>query len=148
MKITIVKISNDSVPMTLNRTINRILINQIFSTHIYETNKHDKQDITQHHIIITFVAKSYKTQNYQPTQMQNEISFPCYLQKQTEITKTQLTKLSQIPNAAESLQMTMNPYLMGGSSISSNKPLMVITGADPEYSVEDYLKMQSPPIHF
>ena len=35
--------------------------------------------------------------------------------------------------------MTMNPYLMGGSSISSNKPLIVFTGTDPEYSVEDYL---------
>ena len=44
-----------------------------------------------------------------------------------------------MPNAAESLQMTMNPYLMGGSSITSNKPLMVFTGTDPEYSVEDYL---------
>ena len=33
----------------------------------------------------------------------------------------------------------MNPYLMGGSSITSNKPLMVFTGTDPEYSVEDYL---------
>ena len=36
--------------------------------------------------------------------------------------------------------MTMNPYLMGGSSISSKKPLMVITVTDPEYSVENYLK--------
>ena len=44
-----------------------------------------------------------------------------------------------MPNAAESLQMKMNPYLMGGSSITSNKPLMVFTGTDPEYSVEDYL---------
>ena len=44
-----------------------------------------------------------------------------------------------MPNAAESLQMTMNPYLMGGSSISTKKPLMVFTGTDPEYSVEDYL---------
>ena len=43
-----------------------------------------------------------------------------------------------MPNAAESLQMTMNPYFMGGSSITSNKPLMVFTGTDPEYSVEDY----------
>ena len=31
-------------------------------------------------------------------------------------------------NAAESLQMTIKPYLMGGSSITSNKPLMVFTG--------------------
>ena len=35
--------------------------------------------------------------------------------------------------------MTMNPYLMGGSSITSSKPLRVFTGRDPEYSLEDYL---------
>ena len=44
-----------------------------------------------------------------------------------------------MPNAAESLQMTMNPYLMGGSSICSNKPLMVFTVTNPENSVEDFL---------
>ena len=44
-----------------------------------------------------------------------------------------------MPYATESLQMTMNPYLMDGSSITSNKPLMVTTGTDLEYSVEDYL---------
>ena len=76
--------------------------------------------------------------SYQPNQMQNEIPLPYYLQ-QNEITKNQLTNFSQIPNAAESLQRTMNPYLVGGSSITSNKPLMVFTGTDPEYSVEDYL---------
>ena len=70
--------------------------------------------------------------------MLNKIPLPFYLQ-QHEITKSQLTNFSQIPNAAESLQMTMNPYLMVGSLISSNKPLMVFTGTDPEYSVEDYL---------
>ena len=72
------------------------------------------------------------TQPYQPTQMHNKIPLPYYLQ-QHEITKSQPTKISQKPKAAESLQMTMNPYLMGDSSISSNKQL------DPEYSVEDYL---------
>ena len=76
--------------------------------------------------------------SYQPTQMQNEIPLPYYLQ-QHEITKNQLSNFSQMPNAAESLQMTMNPYLMDGSSITSSKPLMVFTGTDPEYSVEDYL---------
>ena len=35
--------------------------------------------------------------------------------------------------------MIVNPYLMGGSPITSNKPLMAFTGTDPEYSVEDYL---------
>ena len=35
--------------------------------------------------------------------------------------------------------MTMNPYLMGGSSITLNQPLLVFTATDPEYSVEDYL---------
>ena len=76
--------------------------------------------------------------SYQPNQMQNEITLPYYLQ-QHEVTKNQLAHFSQIPNTAESLQMTMNPYLMGGSSITSNKPLMVFTGTDPKYSVEDYL---------
>ena len=33
----------------------------------------------------------------------------------------------------------MNPYLLGESSITSKKPLMVFTGTDSEYSVEDYL---------
>ena len=36
--------------------------------------------------------------------------------------------------------MSMNPYLLGGSSISSKKPLMVFTGTDPEYSVEFLFK--------
>ena len=49
--------------------------------------------------------------SYQPTQMQNEIPLPYYLQ-QHEITKSQLTNFSQMPNAAVSLQMTMNAYLM------------------------------------
>ena len=44
-----------------------------------------------------------------------------------------------MPNAAELFQMTMNPYLMGRSSITSNKQVRVFTGTDPEYSVEDYL---------
>ena len=70
--------------------------------------------------------------------MQNEMSLPFCLQ-QHEITKSQLTKFSQMQHGAEILEMTMNPYLMGGSSITSNKPLMVFTGTDPEYSVEDYL---------
>ena len=64
--------------------------------------------------------------------MQNEIPLPYYLQQQ-EITKTQHTNFSQVPNDTEYLQLTMNPYLIGGSSISSNKPLMVSTGTDPEY---------------
>ena len=38
--------------------------------------------------------------------MQNEIPLPYYLQ-QHEITKNQLSNFSQMPNAAESLQMTM-----------------------------------------
>ena len=78
------------------------------------------------------------TDYYQPTQLQNEIPLPYYLQ-QHEITKNQLTNFSQMPNAVESLQMTMNPYLMGGSSIQSNKPLMAFTGTELEYAVEDNL---------
>ena len=78
------------------------------------------------------------THSNQPTQMHNEIPLPYYLQ-QHEITKIQLTNFSQMPHAAKSLQMTMNPYLMGGSSVTLNKPLMVFTGTDPECSIEDYL---------
>ena len=70
--------------------------------------------------------------------MQNEIPLPFHLQ-QHETKKSQLIKFSQMPKAAESLQMTMNPYLIGGSSILSNKLLVVFTGTDPKYSVEDYL---------
>ena len=85
-----------------------------------------------------FSQNPANTDYYQPTQKQNEKPLPYYLQ-QHEITKDQQTNFSQMLNAAESLQMTMNPYLMGRSSITSNKPLMVFTGTDPEYSVEDYL---------
>ena len=70
--------------------------------------------------------------------MHNKIPLTYCLQ-QHEITKSQHPNFSQMPHAAESLQMTMNPYLMGGSSKSSNKPLMVFTGTDPQYSVEYYL---------
>ena len=103
-----------------------------------------QQPIQQQNPINTQSFQPIQQQNpmtahsYQPSQMQNEIPLPYYLQ-QHEITRNQLSNFSQMPNAAESLQMTMNPYLMGGSSITSNKPLMVFTGTDPEYSVEDYL---------
>ena len=114
---------------------------------IYPQNPTDIQNPQQMHTQNPFNTQSFQPiqpQNpmlmhaYQPTQMQNEIPLSYYLQ-QHEITKNQLSNFSQMPNAAESLQMTMNPYLMGGSSITSNKPLMVFTGTDPEYSVEDYL---------
>ena len=45
----------------------------------------------------------------------------------------------QITSTAESLQMRMNPNLMAGSSVKSNKSLMVFTGTGPEYSGEDSL---------
>ena len=68
--------------------------------------------------------------------MHNEFQLT-YFSQQHEITINQPTNFSQIPNAAESLQMTMNPYLMNGSSIQTNMTLMVFIGTDPEYSVED-----------
>ena len=115
---------------------------RIFSPHPIDTQ--NQQPIQMQNPINTQSFQPIQPQNpmithpYQPTQMQNEIPLPYYLQ-QHEITKNQLSNFSQMPNAAESLQMTMNPYLMGGSSKTSNKPLMVFTGTDPEYSVEDYL---------
>ena len=42
-----------------------------------------------------------------------------------------ILSFSEFANAAESIQVTMNPYLMGGPSISSNKPIMVFTGTGP-----------------
>ena len=66
---------------------------------------------------------------------------------QHEKTKSQLTIFSQKPNAAESLHMTMNLYLMDGSSISSNKQLMGFTVTNSEYSVEIFY-MKSQPISF
>ena len=56
--------------------------------------------------------------------MLNEISL-LYLLLQHEVTKIQLASFSQIPNAADSLQMTIDPYLMGEPSISSNKTLLI-----------------------
>ena len=50
----------------------------------------------------------------------------------------QLIIITKLTNTAELLQITMNPYLVGGSLITSNKSLMVFTGTDPEYSVENY----------
>ena len=35
--------------------------------------------------------------------------------------------------------MTMNPYILGKSPMSSSKPLMVFTGTVPEYSIKDNL---------
>ena len=108
---------------------------------IYPQNPTDIQNPQQINIPNPFNTQSIQPiqpqnpmlmHSYQPTQMQNEIPLPYYLQ-QHEITKNQLSNFSQMPNAAESPQMTMNPYLMGGSSITSNKPLMIFTGT------EDYL---------
>ena len=53
-----------------------------------------------------------------------------------------------MPHAAESLQLTMIPYLMGESSITSNKPLMVFTGRDPENSVDVYLNAVTANLNF
>ena len=84
---------------------------------IYPQNPTDIQNPQQMHIQNPFNTKSFQPlqpknprlmHSYQPTQMQNEIPLPYYLQ-QHELTKNQLSNFSQMPNAAESLQMTMNP---------------------------------------
>ena len=36
--------------------------------------------------------------------------------------------------------MTLNPHLMGGSSLISDKTFIILTVTDPKYSVEGYLK--------
>ena len=87
---------------------------------IYPQNPTDIQNLQQMHIQNPFNTQSFQplqpqnpmlVHSYQPTQMQNEIPLPYYLQ-QHEITKNQFSNFSQMPNAAESLQMTMNPYLI------------------------------------
>ena len=61
--------------------------------------------------------------------MQNKILLPYYLQ-QREITKAHFIMFTQISNTAQSLQMKLNPYLMGGSSNRSEKQPMVFTETD------------------
>ena len=89
---------------------------------IYPQNPTDIQNPQQMHTQNPFNTQFFQPiqpqnpmlmHSYQPTQMQNEIPLPYYLQ-QHEITKNQLSNFSQMPNAAESLQMTMNLYLLGG----------------------------------
>ena len=123
---------------------------------IYPQNSTDIQNPQHMHIQNPFNAQSFQPvqpqnpmsmHSYQPTQMQNELPLPYYLQ-QHEITKNQLSNFSQAPDAAESLQMNMNPYLMGGLSITSNKPLMVFTRTDPEYSLEGFFNCSNSNINF
>ena len=166
MNINKVNTIHLTVHLIIYHQMKMIIINQIFLHHIHRNTVQNHIDQVKHPKIQIFIHKtqlihkitnhckrknptytqSYQpmqrqntlnTDYYQPTQMQNEISLPYYLQ-QHEITKSQRTNFSQMPNAVESLQMTMNPYLMGGSSIQSNKAMMVFTGTDPEYCVEDY----------
>ena len=111
----------------------KILINQIILKPYIQSAQSEQTGKTRqfilkgkfrHHLIIIY--------NHNTLQIPNHIT--C---KKHEITKPQFTNFSQIPIATESLQMMMNPYLMGESPISSLKPLMVITGTDTEYSVEE-----------
>ena len=64
-----------------------------------------------------------KNKGYRPESLRNETPLPDYLQ-QHENTKIQLTSLTQILNTAETVQMTLNLYLMGGSSFTSDNSLM------------------------
>ena len=67
-KNTSVKNNNDSAQINKTKKIgiltNQFLfINQIFTNHIHETNKHDKQDITQRNLASTFdhkILQKYK----------------------------------------------------------------------------------------
>ena len=98
-----------------------VLLKQIFLNLIHEKTTttikttfsfKTKFSITQWNFPTT---NPMNTQNYQPNQMQNEISLSYYLPQH------EVTNFSQKPNAAESLQMTMKQYLMGGSSTSLTK---------------------------
>ena len=61
-KNNIIKINHDSIQISkiiIGTLFNQTLfINRIFSNHINETNKHEKQDITHYHTKITFSHKT------------------------------------------------------------------------------------------
>ena len=134
MMNTIAKIIN-IFPQT-KYLILTVLVNQIFLNHTHEMNKKHNLEIIQHLSTIIFNNKKpVNIHSYQPTQMHNEIPLPCYLQ-QHEITKSQQKLFSN----ATCRRITTNDYesILNGSIINNiKKPLMVFTGTDPEYSVED-----------
>ena len=82
----------------------------------------------------TRAHNSMHTQSYQPESMGKGIPLPYYL-KHHEVNQNQHTNFTQITFTANSLQMTMNPNLMGRSSNKSKKPLMVFTKTDAECNV-------------
>ena len=97
-------------------------------------------DLIPHNQIIKYNDKTKILKVPRPIQCKNENPI-LFLLQQHKITKTQLTifcNTTQIQRTAELFQMTMNPYFMDGSTITSNKPLTVFTGTDTETSVEYY----------
>ena len=112
----------------ISLTNQMIFINLIFSNLECLQNKHNKHnntllnDKTWHNQQKMQSKNHIKTQSYHANPMKNKILI-CYYLKQHEITKTktQFTNFTQIPNTAESLQMTMNTYLMAESSKTSKK---------------------------
>ena len=57
------------------------------------------------------------TQAYQPGTMKNETTLTTFV-KQNEISRNQLTNLTQITKKVESFQMNMNPHIKGGHAIN------------------------------
>ena len=145
MKNNLAKTNNDLPQINQNKNWNSFQPDPIFQPDLigpYTRNEQTRQsrqlfrqDKTQHHTTIIFTNN--KIQKLRKVINQHK----CETKYRFEITiyKNTTYKLFSRVNAAESLQMTMKPYLMGGSSLSSRKPLMVFKGTDPEYSVEDYL---------
>ena len=133
MKIFMTKIINNFFK-TIDSTL-ITYINHIFLNHIHENNIRDNLDQITHLKIIMFI---HKIQLKQIIINQHKCKMKCHYLNTYNNMKTQkhnnmsTYNFPQTPNAGESLQMTMNPYLMGGSSLTSNKPLMVFTGTDPE----------------
>ena len=111
----------------------------MFWNHIHKNNICDNLDQLKHLKLKIFIHKTQLVHiliNQRKSELKSRYPITYNNMKKQRVN---LQIFSQVPNAAESLQMTMNPYLMGRSSLTSNKPLMVFTGRDPEYSVEDYL---------
>ena len=112
MRNFIIKIINDSIQA--NDHALTVLINQTFSNHTFVMSKRDTQEIIQHHTIKFF---NHKTQSIQNLTNQLKCITKFYYRNtynnMKKKTKNQFTNFSKLPNAAESLQMTMNPNLMG-----------------------------------
>ena len=140
MKTISIKINNELI--LINKIITGILINQLlfinqmFLNLIHEMNKHANQNKLSLQVKIQHHIKKLSNQKIlKMHKATNQIKFKMKSHYHIFFNNMKLQKHNllffQKSNAAESLRMTMNPYLRRESSKSSSKPLRVFTRADP-----------------